>query len=235
MTSRYEAITQLSAFLHRLTGRDYEFASSLISQHRERGNLSEKQWPWVETLLKKASAPKVDPIALGDFESIRNLFKSTGLKQPKLFLAVGERTIKFAVAGAGSKFPGSIGITDHNAIDSCGRNVWYGRIRLDGTFQPSALNSLPTGLLDALKAFAADPEGVAAKYGKTTGCCCFCGHSLGHGKDERSKEVGYGPECAKKFGLTWGGIDPKALPEDKPRKPRKPRSPRAVEEDIAIW
>jgi hypothetical protein len=53
-------------------------------------------------------------------------------------------------------------------------------------------------LLDAL---AADPERVAAAYGKHTGQCCFCGSAL---SDGRSVAVGYGPICAKHYGMAWG-------------------------------
>ena len=55
-----------------------------------------------------------------------------------------------------------------------------------------------------LKAFAADPETVAAQYGSLTGNCCFCGRKL---TDDRSTNVGYGPVCADKFGLNWGKVN----------------------------
>ena len=41
---------------------------------------------------------------------------------------------------------------------------------------------------------------VVAKYGKLTGCCCFCNRPL---TDARSTEVGYGEICSKKFGVRY--------------------------------
>jgi hypothetical protein len=52
----------------------------------------------------------------------------------------------------------------------------------------------------------------AAEFGKVTGACVFCSRLL---TDERSLEVGYGPVCADKNGLPWGGagIDPAVVTE----------------------
>jgi hypothetical protein len=47
-----------------------------------------------------------------------------------------------------------------------------------------------------------------------TGRCCFCNHKIGEGEDNRSAAVGYGPECAKHFGVPWGvKLDIKAAAE----------------------
>lgn len=42
----------------------------------------------------------------------------------------------------------------------------------------------------------------AAKFGHLTGQCVFCARRL---TDERSIAVGYGPVCAEREGLPWGG------------------------------
>ena len=52
-----------------------------------------------------------------------------------------------------------------------------------------------------LQRLAADPAGVASKYGKMTGRCCFCHLQL---TDAKSLAVGYGKTCAKNYGLPWG-------------------------------
>lgn len=41
----------------------------------------------------------------------------------------------------------------------------------------------------------------AAQFGQLYGVCVFCGRAL---TDERSIEVGYGPDCADHHGLPWG-------------------------------
>ena len=87
---------------------------------------------------------------------------------------------------------------------SSGLNRWYGSIDKNGVWTPNR-NASPAFVemvLDILTAFANDPAGVAAQYGILTGRCCFC-----HGKKmtaPASKAVGYGPVCAKNYGLPWG-------------------------------
>jgi hypothetical protein len=81
--------------------------------------------------------------------------------------------------------------------------MFYGTIFADGTFKPKpTLNDVFLGKVKtALKAFATDPAGVAASYGKLHGKCCFCNKGL---SDEKSTSVGYGPICAGHYGLPWG-------------------------------
>lgn len=40
----------------------------------------------------------------------------------------------------------------------------------------------------------------AAAFGQSTSWCCYCGRLL---EDPRSLDTGYGPTCAKKYGLPW--------------------------------
>ena len=40
----------------------------------------------------------------------------------------------------------------------------------------------------------------AAAFGRTSSFCCYCARRL---EDGRSVDVGYGPVCAKKYGLPW--------------------------------
>ena len=47
-------------------------------------------------------------------------------------------------------------------------------------------------------AVAADPAAAAKAYGALMGRCSFCDTAI---TDEGSVEVGYGPVCAKRFGL----------------------------------
>lgn len=46
-----------------------------------------------------------------------------------------------------------------------------------------------------------DPTGFLAQCSKDMGRCCYCNQPL---EDERSKQVGYGQTCAKRWGLPWG-------------------------------
>lgn len=55
-------------------------------------------------------------------------------------------------------------------------------------------------LLDRLEE---NPLDFLSKLGKISGVCQFCNHPL---TDARSKSKGYGPICAKNWGLPWGDI-----------------------------
>ena len=75
---------------------------------------------------------------------------------------------------------------------------WFGRVDADG----SVTQGRDWAHYEAtVRRFAENPLEVASEYGRLTGNCCFCGREL---TDERSTEAGYGPICAKKYGLEWG-------------------------------
>lgn len=77
-----------------------------------------------------------------------------------------------------------------------GGNGYLGKISPDGVFSPS--REAPENVLDALVTFAADPAAAALAYGQATSNCCFCALKL---EDPVSVELGYGPICAKRWGL----------------------------------
>jgi hypothetical protein len=68
-------IDGLVAVLDQLDARDRSFASDLVRSFRQRGDLSERQWPWVERLTAKATAPKVEPAEPGLYMVDGNIVK----------------------------------------------------------------------------------------------------------------------------------------------------------------
>ncbi|WP_414717444.1 DUF6011 domain-containing protein [Steroidobacter sp.] len=58
-------------------------------------------------------------------------------------------------------------------------------------------------VVEVLREVVADPERYASSFGHFTGQCTFCGRKL---TDARSYSVGYGRDCAERFGLRWGQI-----------------------------
>jgi hypothetical protein len=82
-----------------------------------------------------------------------------------------------------------------------GQAAYYGRIDTDGTFAPGRV-PMPQDVQDLLVEFSDDPAGVAARIGKLTGSCVYCQRGL---TDPRSLTEGYGPICARNYGLPWGG------------------------------
>ena len=66
------------------------------------------------------------------------------------------------------------------------------------TYRPR--NNTPDDVLIVMEQFRVDPLGTIVRLGKATGRCCFCGSGL---TDRRSRSHGYGPVCAKTYGLDW--------------------------------
>lgn len=192
-------VTDLYAALPKIPQESYQFANDLIAKSK-RYPLTPKQMYWVDELVKRAKGETVrQTVNVGDLTATIALFDKAAshLKFPKVLLTLGDKDIRLSIAGARSKFPGTINVT---AVGRYG-DTWYGRITRDGIFQPSAGGANVEGLDVALREFTADPSDVAARYGRLHGKCCFCSIPL---KDERSTAVGYGKTCAAHWGLAWG-------------------------------
>ena len=180
-----------------------DFPSSLLSQFDRRGNLSDKQWYWVDKLVKDALAPQPEPENLGSFDGVIDLFKQAQqhLRFPKIWLAFDDGfPIRLNVAGPASKYQGSVQITDGGGYHE---GEWYGRVSPEGEFTGSKriTDERRDELLAILRRLAAEPAKIASEYGALTGNCCFCRKPL---SDERSTAVGYGSTCAGNYGLPWG-------------------------------
>jgi Family of unknown function (DUF6011) len=141
-----------------------------------------------------AATPVPPPVTLAaDHRPIVALLegaKARGLKFPKArFLAPNGGELRLSLAGAGSQAPGSLQV--------CVDDTWLGRIEPNGTVRgPKLLADLAVGTL--LVTIAANPAEAARAYGALMCRCSFCNLAL---TDAGSVEVGYGPTCAKKWGL----------------------------------
>jgi hypothetical protein len=189
----------LEAALSKLSERDRTFANSLINQGRRHG-LSSKQMHWVGELTKRASQAAKPREQVGDLNGVLSLFDTAQkhLKRPAIVLhipQVGE--VRISVADEHSRVPGSLNVADNAAY---GQGNWYGRILRDGTFEPSRVET-PAELMPALRDFAERPAEAAAEHGRLVGKCAFCNSKL---SDEESTELGYGPVCARKWGMPYG-------------------------------
>lgn len=179
-----------------LDPRDRDFAQSLIQQHDRRG-LSDKQWPWVKRLADRLAPNPAHQ--LGDTAALLALFARTGgkLKYPALTVDLSDQdTLRLHVAGDTARHPGSITV---NTLD----RQRLGSLHRDGTWSPLDTRSadLYASVADLLTRLLADPAGFLANHGRLSGACCYCGITL---TDQRSVQAGYGPTCAKNWGLAWG-------------------------------
>jgi hypothetical protein len=176
-----------------------KFAKDLCAQFPK---LSQEQLFW---LHKKALALNAPPavkkgIEVGEFTRIHAMFDraKTHLKHPKIMLADHEgHVFSLSLAPAEGKNPDCVYLKD-------GNKQYLGKITRAGEYFPS--RTVPATVVSYLRKFSADPETIAAEYGKLHGVCCFCNRNL---TDERSTDVGYGPVCSARFGLTWGSRQPK--------------------------
>jgi len=220
--NRIGALNALKGSSHLLPLKDQEFVKSLVMHFHSRG-LTDKQWYWVTRLGEQArsiakdissgtyaspesvSSPVRPTIALAPFAGVINLFKevSKSLKNPRIVLRfTNGEPLHLKLSGSQSKHPGTVNVTDGRPYAN---NTWYGRVSPDGTWSPG-----PEGSFDKvsqaevaalLTCLACDPVNTAAEHGKLTGMCCFCNSTLTDGK---STDAGYGPVCAKRWGLAWG-------------------------------
>jgi Family of unknown function (DUF6011) len=181
-----------------------------VVQHKKKGYLSEKQWEWVERFADQIECHGVPDFTkefaqLGDMAGVLGLFTKAkeNLKWPKIVLQTkGGQKIALALAGPQSKNHGSVVVTDGAGYPF---NKFFGVISPEGLWEPKGAvyekEGLKDDLTNILSQFAKRPAAVASHYGALTGNCCFCNTKL---TDPKSTSVGYGPTCAKQWGLPWG-------------------------------
>jgi hypothetical protein len=200
-------LTRLKTEYVRLSAKDQTFALSLLQQQARTGGLSNRQWPWVKKLVDRLDHPQETsgPRNLGDQTQLRAMFATAGekIKFPHLLLRHDRdgyaETLKVWIAGARSMQPGSFSVTTTAVA-----REWLGRVMQDGTWTPGHTRTAAEydSVASLLSELIAAPHAFLASNGKSAGACCYCGTEL---TDARSVEAGYGPTCAKKWGLPWGG------------------------------
>jgi hypothetical protein len=188
-------------------GNDKAFVESLLKAHATKG-LTLKQSFWFGKMAGKhggkpqeEAAPVPAPI-VGQFEGVYTLFAKAKehLKFPKINLKLADgSSVVLSMAGPKSKKPGVINVTNGGKFKAPG-SKWYGRVNTDGSMETPGSHAPEFEEVKAvLKSLAAEPAKVAAEHGKLSGHCCFCNHKLTD--KDKSTAVGYGPTCAKNFGL----------------------------------
>lgn len=122
-----------------------------------------------------------------------------GLKSPKLRVlhTDGKSELRLSITKAGVS-PGSIAVTIGGTFTGCIRpnGQTTGGVAADETLQKHLLR------------VAEDPITAAKEYAALMGLCSFCHKPL---TEEGSVEVGYGPVCAKHWGLPHKYIGTKNL------------------------
>jgi Family of unknown function (DUF6011) len=205
-----DMVQLLTLNMHRLSPKDQKFAQSLLDALKKYHGLTPSQEHWLGVMAQKACSahPEIEKNVehVSSFAGVYALFTKAKekLKWPKINLMIDAGPLLLALAGAKSKVPNVINVTDGAPF---GSNKWYGRVYPDGKWEQGNQSYPEMGQVrKMLEELAAEPAKVAVMYGKLTGRCCFCNRAL---SDEKSTAVGYGPICAEHFGLSkeWKEAD----------------------------
>ena len=203
-----------------LPANDRPFAYSLVGAASGPRGLSEKQAMWLRKMADRIVNPKAatKPVEVGDISGLVALFakaRESGAQWPKLRAIMDDDTVlTLRLAGEKSKHVGQIMVTSGKQEN----RLYYGRVDQAGAFHASQQPNEKqlAACVPVLKAVATDPAAQGTAYAQRTGHCAFCALPVGEGEDKRSIEAGYGPDCAKKWGLPWG-----VKPKVKPRKAKR--------------
>lgn len=178
------------------------FAASLTDQHGRGKAWSEKQIAAAKRMVEKvratrarkeaereeriANAPQVD------LTPIMEMFETamaSGYKKP-MYRAEG---LRIKPGKGGSLY---VMTEDRMEYGRFGEQPGYEGKIVDGKF--IAVRKAEANTPERLQTIAADPKGVAIRYGQRTGRCSCCGREL---TKHTSIEAGIGPICAEKWGL----------------------------------
>lgn len=204
-------VSLLETTIPSLPKNSQSFAASLVSNFKSRG-LTPKQAFWVDKLLNdfNLNANAIDAvknipndrsmISLGSVSKMFDMFQlaATKARLPAISLEVEGVAYKIRLASESARVPGSLNVIR-------GDGVWCGRILKSGFLENNARDPVSESLVSMLTRFAANPVEVAADHGHKTNNCCFCNRKL---TTTESTSVGYGPECADRYGLPWGIMHP---------------------------
>lgn len=143
-----------------------------------------------------AARPVVEPVTANaaPIAAFIQAAKDRGLKFPKArFLAPdGRSEMRLSVAGDKATVPGSIQVVV--------AGEWIGRIEPTGKVVGRQLAG-NAAVLETLNVIAQNPAAAAAAYGRMMGRCSFCDARLTDDRTGSSVEYGYGPICARRYGL----------------------------------
>jgi hypothetical protein len=139
-----------------------------------------------------APRPAAKPVVTANAKPMADFLaaaKARGLKRPKVsFIGPNGVELLMKLAGAESKNPGAVFVFVGGG--------YTGSIAVDGVVRGALASNAE--VLTIIANIASDPAAAAKAYGVLTGACSFCQKEL---TDAGSVEVGYGPVCAKKYGL----------------------------------
>lgn len=187
-------VRKLNAVKSELNKDDRIFARSLINNFEMYGELTDKQFEWVETLIARAEDPQdgedeSEWIEASELHDLLWHAQRKGLSTPRIKIIVNEEQI-------------TVKLCKDEVIRVYGKGGLLARINADQSIVPG--RNADASIMAALGQLALDPTHTAVKHGQKTGICCFCGLLL---TTAESVYAGYGPICSDKYGLPWGQVE----------------------------
>jgi len=187
------------AALQRKGSGGHAFSKTLLEKKDRFGSWTQAQAAWAHKLANEqvAQAPtqKEKELERASLIALLALLKVPGgkLKQPSIVFENGDSMLRLQLAGARSKKPGSVNVTDGGEY---GKNTWYGRIDQAGGWEAARTSKLPVWAIDIMNGLAKDPAGTIRDNSKLTGRCCFCRRKL---DQPAAVSMGMGLQCAQNF------------------------------------
>jgi hypothetical protein len=178
--------------------------SELANQFAQHANEKHWAWFWIAKLVNESqngsNQQRKDMIA---FLSDSFLYAiGMGLKRPMIRMQVNNRRYKIYLSKRGTLCFKS-GKVMPGTSDPVGDEEYVGCL-FNGKFLPNKARDVLTEEQVVLDNLSIDPVGFLFKTSKDMDRCCYCNLPL---EDKRSKDVGYGPICAGRWGLPWGEKD----------------------------
>lgn len=175
---------QARAILEKMPNKN-TFAQDLLRATKP----SIAQTYWIHKLACDANIPVAIGVAVPEMSKILALFNDAKkhLKKPRITFILSNDEVVLSMAGDESRNPGHLYLKVNE--------VYRGKITPAGKFIPFECDS---SITEYLRKFAENPVLIAANYGKETQVCCFCATEL---TDDRSRAMGYGPICARRWNL----------------------------------
>lgn len=187
------------------------FVSSCQEQLDKGRSMSPKQLNILQRIYDYSESQPATPV-VGPYSPMVSLLSRAGqkLKYPKVAFSVSSHTtLSISLAPASGKNPGSIYLKALRPLT----NDYIGKVSPQGglSFARSVSESDEALFTRFLTMLNNDPVNAARDYGAKTGNCCFCHLPL---KTEISTAHGYGPTCAKNWGLPWSTTSGRTTQEE---------------------
>jgi len=203
-------IADLEAAARKLSPKDQLIAASLYEQMKSKGNLTAKQWAFVDVLVERATKPTPEAAALisGLAAAVAGVSKP-GAKKTRVFLPcidAAEEPITLLAEPAGQHSVNKGAVYLYVAPGSAAKKGAYaGKVMPSGEFFPAASGLDVDAIRVALLGFIDRPVATMQAAGQALGCCCNCGRDLTH---PASVALGVGSTCVKYLGLAaeWSAL-----------------------------